>query len=128
MNEVLRLHNEAEDCVNCPVSIGTGRSKKSKDDFFKTSRLILFGSFHAVLNASYGSNTAHEDTESFMRARELPYFRFDVEADTWKLPLIVGNSEEDRAIRHSWQEDVTAELNKKGTRDSLNRCARMLVQ
>ncbi|MCJ1385543.1 hypothetical protein MMC17_008666 [Xylographa soralifera] len=128
LSEVLRVHNDADDCINCLVSIGAGSPKKSKDDFFKPGRMNLFGSLSTVLKAAYDSDSTHENTESFMRARELPYFRFNVEADTWKLPLSFGNGEEERAIRHSWKEDVTAELNKKYTMDSLNRCARMLVQ
>ncbi|MCJ1432402.1 hypothetical protein MMC27_001758 [Xylographa pallens] len=120
--------NNAAECITCPVSIGAGRPKKSKDDFFKPGRLNLFGRLNAVLKAAYDSDSTHEDTESFMMARELPYFRLNVEAETWKRPLSFGNTEEERAIRHSWQEDVTAELNKQYTIDHLNTCTRMLVQ
>ena len=64
----------------------------------RRSQLNLFRSLNAVLKAAYDSDSTHEDTESFMMARELPYFRLNVEAETWKLPLSVGNTEEERAI------------------------------
>ncbi|MCJ1405065.1 hypothetical protein MMC11_008291 [Xylographa trunciseda] len=128
VTEVLRVHNDADDCINCLVSIGTGRPKKSKDDFFKPGRMNWFRNLSTVLKAAYDSDSTHEDTESFMMARELPYFRFNVEADTWKLPLSSWDKEEEQATRHSWKEDVVKELNQKHTKDSLDRCARMLVQ
>ena len=127
INEVLRVHNDAKDCINCLVSIGTGHPKKSKDDFFKPSRMTWTRNLSTVLKAACDSDSTHEDAESFMMAREIPYFRFNVEADTWKLPLTFGDTEE-RAVRRSWKEEVTAELKEVHTSESLKKCARMLVQ
>ena len=86
IGEVLSIHNNADDCINCLVSIGTGRPRKPKDDFFKPGKRNFIGTFNAALKkAAYDNESTEEDTESFTLAKDIPYLRLNVEATSWKL-------------------------------------------
>ena len=130
LGEVYDIHNRAGDSISCLVSIGAGCPKKSKDEFFKPGFMNWTRSQSIELKAAYDSDSTHHAVESWMSAKELAtaYFRFNVEADTWNLPLISGDTKEERVIRRSWHEDIRTELNKEHTKKRLSECARLLVQ
>lgn len=128
IREVLSMHSYADNCVNCLVSIGTGRPKKSKDDFFKPGKRTLISTLNAAKKAAYDRCSTHEDTESFMLAKELDYFRFDVDASSWKLPQDAFKPDDRQTVASLWEKEVSAALQDKETIDRLQACARLLVK
>ena len=110
IREVLSMHNNADDCINCLVSIGTGRPRKPKDHFFKPGRRNLIHTFNTVKKAAYDSESTEEDTESFSLARDIPYFRLNVEAVSWKLNDQNPDVQEQEIHTELEKKDVTTNI------------------
>ncbi|MCJ1245904.1 hypothetical protein MMC30_003108 [Trapelia coarctata] len=128
IREVLSMHSYAENSVSCLVSIGTGRPKKSKDEFFKPGKRTINSFRNAAMKAAYDRGSTHEDTESFMLAKKLDYFRFDADASSWKLPQGTLELDDKQAADSLWEKEVSAALQDKDTIDHLKTCARLLVR
>lgn len=122
INEVANMLGGDPGNISSLTSIGCGRPKELKQNVRGFKMLKAKNSLKA---ATIDSNTVHEDVECRASLLSIPYFRFEVEGQTWKHPLMEGHPD---SVYKDFERELTAHFqhNEKASQ-RLQRCAEDLV-
>lgn len=109
--------------ISSLTSIGCGSPKELKQNVRGFKMLKAKNSLKA---ATIDSNTVHEDVEFRAAMLGIPYFRFEVEGQTWKHPLMEGHPD---SVYEDFERELIAHFqNNEKASQQLHDCAVDLVK
>ncbi|KAF1352421.1 hypothetical protein BDV97DRAFT_349437 [Delphinella strobiligena] len=119
INEVLNRTGNEPQALKFLVSIGCGQPNQESYSGFKQ-----LWSNNALKAMTLDSQNAHEQTDTFSRLHDTPYFRFEVKGKTWKQS---HSKSGDQSLYAQLEQEVHDYFDTKEANRLLEECAQDLV-